>query len=121
VAEGIGAAHGAVVEVHVHDGYPVTVNNNAAAEFTLDIARELVGADKTVRLPNPVMGAEDFSFVLDRIPGTMTFLGGTHEGRNPATAPPNHSNRVTFDEDAMVTGTAMYAALALRHLAGAPA
>ena len=120
VAEGIAAAHGASVEVHVNDGYPVTVNNAAAADFTLGVATELIGADKTVRLPNPVMGAEDFSYVLDRIPGTMTFLGGTPADLNPATAAPNHSNRVVFDEDAMVNGTAMYAALAIRHLAGAP-
>ena len=53
------------------------------------------------------MGAEDFSYVIERVPGTMMFLGGTHADRNPATAPPNHSNRVVFDEEAMVTGIAI--------------
>jgi hypothetical protein len=47
------------------------------------------------------MGAEDFSYVLDEVPGTMMFLGGTHPTATPATAAANHSNRVVFDEDAM--------------------
>ena len=38
--------------------------------------------------------------------------------RNLATAPPNHSNRVTFDERAMATGMAIYSAVAIRHLEG---
>ncbi|HNJ98562.1 MAG TPA: hypothetical protein PLV13_10570, partial [Ilumatobacteraceae bacterium] len=71
------------------------------------------------RLPNPVMGAEDFSYVLHRVPGAMMFLGGTPLDRDPSKAAPNHSNRVVFDETAMVDGIAVYSALALRHLAGA--
>jgi metal-dependent amidase/aminoacylase/carboxypeptidase family protein len=63
-----------------------------------------------------VMGAEDFSYVLEAVPGSMMFLGGTDPGRNLATAPPNHSNRVTFDEQAMATGMAIYTAVAMRHL-----
>ena len=69
-----------------------------------------------MRQPHPVMGAEDWSYVLQRIPGAMMFLGGTHPDRNPATAAPNHSNRVVFDEQAMATGIATYAAVALDHL-----
>ena len=72
--------------------------------------------DKVVRQPHPVMGAEDLSYVLQRVPGAMMFLGGTHADRNPATAAPNHSNRVLFDEQAMVNGIATYAAVALDHL-----
>jgi len=48
----------------------------------------------------------------------MMFLGGTPLERDVATAAPNHSNRVVFDEEAMVTGIAMYGAMALRHLTG---
>ena len=116
VAEGIASAHDAEVTVEVVDGYPVTVNDKSQADVVLELAGELAGADKTLRMPNPIMGAEDFSYVLQQIPGAMVFLGGTHADRNLATAPSNHSNRVVFDEEAMVTGTAMYAALALNHL-----
>ena len=119
VAEGIASAHDAEVTVEVVDGYPVTVNDKSQADVVLALASDLAGADKTVRMPNPIMGAEDFSYVLQQIPGAMMFLGGTHPDRNLATAPSNHSNRVVFDEEAMVTGTAMYAAMALNHLVSA--
>ncbi len=116
VAEGVAAAHDAEAVVELVDGYPVTVNDKTQAQVVLDLAGDLVGADKTVRLSTPIMGAEDFSYVLQQIPGAMVFLGGTHVDRNLRTAAPNHSNRVVFDEEAMVTGTAMYAALAMNHL-----
>ena len=116
VAEGIAAAHDAEVVVDLVDGYPVTINDKAQSDAVLGLAGDLVGADKVLRLPNPIMGAEDFSYVLEQIPGAMVFLGGTHTDRSLASAAPNHSNRVVFDEDAMVTGTAMYAAMALNHL-----
>ena len=120
VAEGVSAAHDAQVIIEFQDGYPVTVNNPGSADFALDVAREIVGEKATIRLPHPVMGAEDFSYVLNRVPGAMLFLGGTGSDRNPATAPTNHSNRVVFDEEAMVNGVAVYSAMALRHLTGLP-
>ena len=107
VAEGVSAAHDAQVTVEFQDGYPVTVNN------------DVVGEKATVRLPNPIMGAEDFSYVLNRVPGAMLFLGGTPVDRDPSKAAPNHSNRVVFDEGAMVNGIAVYGAMALQHLARA--
>jgi hippurate hydrolase len=64
------------------------------------------------------MGAEDFSYVLQRVPGSMMFLGGTAAGTDPSKAAPNHSNRVVFDEQAMATGIAMYTAVALDQLTG---
>lgn len=116
VADGVASAHGTDVDVELIIGYPVTTNADEFAEFTIDVATGLLGERRVHRLPHPVMGAEDFSYVLDRIPGTMMFLGGTHPDRDPRTAPPNHSNRVVFDEAAMPTGIALYAAMALRHL-----
>ncbi len=119
VAEGVAAAHGCDCKIDIVHGYPVTSNDDQFAEFSLDLARDVVGADSVVRLPHPVMGAEDFSYVLQNVPGAMMFLGGTPDGVNPATAAPNHSNRVMFDESAMAVGTALYATAALRHLAPA--
>ena len=118
VAEGIGAAHEMTVDVEVIDGFPVTVNDDDAADFALGLAGQLFGADNTHRMPSPVMGAEDFSYVLQRLPGAMLFLGGTPHDRDPLKAAPNHSPHVYFDESAMTTGIATYAALALETLAG---
>ncbi|MHB1089813.1 MAG: M20 metallopeptidase family protein, partial [Ilumatobacteraceae bacterium] len=116
VAEGIAAAHDMSAEVIIELGYPVTVNDSPSADFALDIATSIVGEGNTVRMPTPIMGAEDFSYVLEKLPGAMVFLGGTPTGLDPAKAPPNHSNRVDFDENAMTTGIALYSAMALRTL-----
>jgi amidohydrolase len=119
VAEGIAAAHGATAEVDLEAGYPVTINDPAFAAFVMETARLLIDADKVVQLPAPIMGAEDFSYVLQRVPGAMAFLGGRPDGLDSATAPQNHSNVVVFDEPAMAVGVALYVAVALRHLEGA--
>jgi amidohydrolase len=119
VAEGIAAAHGATAEVDLEAGYPVTINDPAFAAFVMETARLLIDADKVVQLPAPIMGAEDFSYVLQRVPGAMAFLGARPDGLDPATAPQNHSNVVVFDEPAMAVGVALYVAVALRHLEGA--
>ena len=76
----------------------------------------MVGANQVVELPHPVMGAEDFSYLLQNVPGAMMFLGGTPLDHNPQTAAPNHSNRVYFDEAAMTSGISLYATAALQHL-----
>lgn len=116
VADGVATAHGCNAETTVNLGYPVTVNDTPSADFGLDIAEALVGEKQVVRMPHPVMGAEDFSYVLEKLPGAMLFLGGTPHNKDPRTAAPNHSNRVMFEEDAMTTGMALYSSLALRTL-----
>ena len=116
VAEGIAAAHNMTAEVIIEIGYPVTVNDSPSADLALDIASSIVGEKNASRMPTPIMGAEDFSYVLEKLPGAMIFLGGTPASMDPSTAPPNHSNHVYFDEDAMATGIALYSALALRTL-----
>ncbi|MFI5226551.1 MAG: M20 family metallopeptidase [Candidatus Limnocylindrales bacterium] len=114
---GIVAAHGAAAEITIVPGYPVTINDAAATERVTAIATELIGADRVVTLDDPVMGAEDFSYVLQRVPGAFAWLGGRPAEVDPATAPQNHSNRVVFDESAMAVGVALYAGVALRALA----
>jgi hippurate hydrolase len=113
VAEHVAEAHGCTAEVDwLGCHYPVTVNDDAAAERTLDVAAQVLGGALVARMPNPVMGAEDWSYVLQRVPGSMAFLGVAPPGvANPA---PNHSNRMLLDEPAMATGIALHAAMALR-------
>jgi hippurate hydrolase len=118
VAEGVAAAHDATVEVDLEPGYPVTINDPALTRFVMETARSIVGDDRVVELRAPIMGAEDFSYVLQQVPGAMAFLGARPAGLDPATAPQNHSNLVVFDESAMATGVALYAAVAIRHLTG---
>jgi hippurate hydrolase len=112
VAEQIAAAHlCSVVVSEAEPGYPVTVNDTASVEHSMGVARGLFGHDRVVLMPTPVMGAEDWSFVLQLVPGSMLFLGACPSGeRDPA---PNHSTRMVIDEGAMAAGIAMHAALAL--------
>ncbi len=116
VVAGIGAAHDTQVELEIERGYPVTVNDAGAAEFVHALAGELLGADAVRTLDAPIMGAEDFSYVLQQVPGAFAFLGARPPGQDPATAPMNHSNLVVFDEPAMAIGAALYAAIAIRRL-----
>ncbi len=118
VVDGICAAHGAVGELEIEAGYPVTVNDTAFTAFVASVGEELAGPQAVIPMPAPIMGAEDFSYVLQRVPGTMVFLGARPPEEDPDTAPGNHSNKVVFHEPAMAVGAAMYAAVALRHLAG---
>ena len=120
VATGIASAHGATAEVAILRGYPVTVNDDAAARFALDTAATLLGERQTVEMPTPVMGAEDWSYVLQEVPGAMAFLGTRPPGLAPQQVAPNHSNKMILDEDAMAAGIATYAGVALRWLGEAP-
>jgi amidohydrolase len=117
VCEGVAAAHGVEVEVRYEEEYPVTVNDQAEAAFALGVAEDLFGAGAAVRMPNPITGSEDFSRILAEIPGAMLFLGALVDGRDPLTAPSNHSPQAAFDDSVLPQGSALYAALAARRLA----
>ncbi len=114
VATGIAAAHGLTADVVLVPGYPVTVNDSAAADLLGSLADELGGPGTWQVPPAPVMGAEDFSYVLQRVPGAIAHLGARDPALDPTTAPQNHSNRVVFDESVLPLGVAVYAAAALR-------
>lgn len=116
VARGIAAAHGATAEITVSSGYPVTVNDVDSARFALDTAGAILGVGRTLEMPTPVMGAEDWSYVLQQVPGAMAFLGTRPKGVAPRDTAPNHSNRMVLDEDAMAAGIATYGGVALRWL-----
>ncbi|GAA4635114.1 M20 family metallopeptidase [Actinoallomurus vinaceus] len=116
---GIAAAHGLDVEVHHEMGYPVTVNTAAEAEAAAATIGDLYGPERFVWAPNPLTAAEDFSFVLDEVPGAFVFLGACPPDRDPATAPFNHAADAVFDDGVLVDGAALLTELALRRLASA--
>ena len=116
VCEGVAAAHGVDVDVRYEEEYPVTVNDPAEAAFALGVAEDLLGTGIAVRMPNPITGSEDFSRVVAEVPGAMLFLGALVDGRDPASAPSNHSPQAAFDDRVLPAGTALYASLALRRL-----
>ena len=81
VATSIAQAYDMRAEVTLEPGYPVTVNDDEFAGFTLDVGRQLVGPGLVIDMPTPAMGAEDFSYVLQERPGALAFLGVCPEGQ----------------------------------------
>ncbi|WP_129668961.1 M20 metallopeptidase family protein [Phytoactinopolyspora endophytica] len=116
VVSGIAAAHELTADVDITPGYPVTVNDETFTDRVRGVASAVVGADRVVDIENPLMGAEDFSYVLAKYPGAMAFLGACPEGVDPDLAAPNHSNLVVFDERSLASGVATYAGVALDSL-----
>jgi len=113
VVAGVTAAHQMRGEVRIFAGYPVTINDAGFVDFARRVTAGLVGAERWIDMPAPIMGAEDFSYVLSEVPGAMVFLGV-----RPADGPvaPIHSNRMVLNESAMATGIALHAAVALSYL-----
>jgi hippurate hydrolase len=115
LAEGIASAHGCRAEVTITDGFPPTVNDPRAVDLAEAVARDLPGG-AFQRLADPIMGAEDFSYVLEKVPGAMAFLGVAAEGSDWASCCGIHSSRMMVDEKALPRGAAVLAGCALRFL-----
>lgn len=109
LGEHIGAAYGCRAQVTITPGYPPTVNDPAQAAWALDVAARTVGQERAVQLSAPVFASEDFSYLLQRHPGAMLFLGAAP----PSPTGPMHSPRMLLDEAALPTGVAVLAALAM--------
>jgi hippurate hydrolase len=117
IVEHVAAAHGLSGEAKVDQGYPVTMNDPRAIDFVRRCAGLVRPEDSWTDLAAPIMGAEDFSYVLREIPGAMAFLGVAPEGSDPASNPPLHNTRMIIDEEMMAKGVALHCAFAERFLA----
>ena len=116
LVEGIARAHGLEVDATFEGLYPVTVNDAASVDTVQRTIGEMFGDERFVRMPNPLAGAEDFSRVLQEVPGAMVFLGATIDGRDFETAPFNHSPEAAFDDRVLPDGAALLTQLALGHV-----
>jgi amidohydrolase len=116
LARDVATAHGLTATAEFADGYPVTVNNPAELEFAEQTVAELLGDGRYVTAPDPLTGSEDFSYVLEQVPGAFLMLGACPAESDVSTAPFNHSAEAVFDDSVLPAGTALYAELALRRL-----
>ncbi len=116
-AESIAAASGATAEVEIEKPYAVTVNDPALTARMLPTLQRVAGADN-VQIRDRVMGAEDFSYFAQRVPGLFVFLGGTPAGQDTLKAPPNHSPRFSIDESALKLGVRTLLNLTVDYMEG---
>jgi hippurate hydrolase len=109
VTAGVAQITGARIDLDIKRGYPVTVNHLAQTDLATKIAREVAGADNVHETP-PLMGAEDFSFMLEARPGAFIFCGnGDSAGL--------HHPAYNFNDEAILYGTSFWIKLVENTLA----
>ena len=101
--------------MRIDDGYPVTMCDPRAVDLIEQVSDSLEEG-QWLPMPAPIMGGEDFSYVLREIPGAMAFIGVAPEGSDPSTNPPLHNTKMTIEESVMAKGIAMHCAYAERFL-----
>ncbi len=109
IASQTAAVFGGSAEIDYRDGYPPTVNHEQQTEFVIDVARAVVGDDKVDPERTPMMGAEDFSYMLNERPGAFIFMG------NGASANLHHPE-YDFNDDAIRYGCQYWVNLVNRYM-----
>jgi hippurate hydrolase len=112
IARGVAQGMRGDAEIDYEFSYPVTMNDEGAANRALSVIGDLFGEENKLELPNPSMGAEDFAFFLQKIPGAFIWLG---VGQDVSGL---HTSTFAFDEEILPLGSALLTALALESLSG---
>ena len=115
LGENIAQAHDCDADVTITQGFPPTVNDARAVALAEAVATSLPHGE-FMTLPAPIMGAEDFSYVLEKVPGMMAFLGVAQSGADLRQCCSIHSSRMMVDESVLPRGTAFLAGCATRFL-----
>ena len=111
MVEGTAATYGAKATFKYRRGYPVVVNHAAQTDFAVKVASEVAGKDKVDADTAPVMGAEDFAYMLNARPGAFIFVGnGDSAGL--------HHPAYNFNDEAIPFGTSYWVKLVETALAG---
>jgi amidohydrolase len=114
VIQGVAAAHGASASLDYRFGYPATVNDGSLLPDFESSVTAVMGEGRNAQM-KPTMGAEDFSYYAQRVPGMIARLGVRNEARG--FVHPLHHPRFDLDEDALPLGAALLADVARRWLA----
>ena len=105
ILKGLAKTFNAKIKLDYEDGYPPTINNPEAAENLLNAAREIVG--EGAGKPYLSMGAEDFSYFLQKVPGCYFLIGSAPEDKKPLSVP-HHCSHFDIDERALLIGSSVY-------------
>jgi amidohydrolase len=115
LCKSIAEGYGLKAEIKVVEQYPVTANNNEHAQFVGKVTTDLFGNESFIEMPHPIAGAEDYSRVLEEVPGSYVFLGASVD-KDFTKSEVNHSPRAMFDDSVLHRGTALLCELAVRSL-----
>ncbi len=115
-ASEVARSYGVEATCEIERGFPVTLCDPRAVALGNKVAQGLGGPEGWRDLPAPIMGAEDFSYILEKVPGAMFFLGVAPEGEDWTQCCAIHSPRMHVDETALPRGTAMLAGCALEFI-----
>jgi hippurate hydrolase len=105
ICEGVAHAHGASVDLHFQANYPVTVNDPEQTEFAGDVAAIVAGNANVAREMPPLMGGEDFSYMLEARPGAFIFIGNGESANL-------HHPQYDFNDEAIPHGVSYWVRLA---------
>ena len=114
IAEGIAQSAGASARVSYQTGYPVLINPPEATGFARNTTTRMLGKDAIYEIPHPLMGAEDFAYYLQKIPGSFLRLGTRNPKKNAIYL--WHHPKFTVDEEAIKIGSSVLAGLAIDFL-----
>lgn len=106
IAEGLARAHGAKIEYQYSRGYPSVVNSEVETELAKQAAISVVGQDNFEKF-TPTMGAEDFAYFLEKIPGAYIILGQESKEKSAALHSPNYD----FNDDVLPIGASYWVKL----------
>jgi len=121
IAANVAEAHGATVVSEVPDtiGNPSTINNPELTASSVPSLMKAAGTENVVNM-SLVMGAEDFSYYANEVPGFFFFVGATPVGQDAVNAPSNHSPEFFLDESALKVGTRSLLQVALDYMNKTP-
>ncbi|MEW6376400.1 MAG: amidohydrolase [Thermodesulfobacteriota bacterium] len=113
ILDGVTSSMRGSYEFNLMSTFPPTINDDEVTTFVVELARDMLG-EKKVSQMKPLMGSEDFSHYLQKIPGTFVFLGV--ESKEKGIIYPQHHPKYDIDEDILPIGTALNVAVALEYL-----
>lgn len=110
IVNGLCQAYGATCKIDIIHGLPVQVNDAETTEYAKKVVEQAIGKEKTFEIPQPMMGAEDFSYYAQVIPASFVDIGSANAERNFTVL--GHNPKFDFDEEAMKTGIKVLCSLA---------
>jgi metal-dependent amidase/aminoacylase/carboxypeptidase family protein len=113
ICKGMETMHGVNIDLDYENGYPPTINHDKEAAEAIEIARELVGENMINEDIPPVMGGEDFSYMLEARPGAFLWIGGGKTDNDPGLHHPEYD----FNDDVLTLGSSYWAKLVETRLA----